>query len=404
MTAGARRAAILGAWIATLALLFALPALQRTFDFALFNLIFLYSVFFWITQATSWNIFSGYSGYFSFGQGAFYGLGLYATGNLVVNYGTSLLPALPVGGLIGGLVALATGLLVFRLRKLSGEIFALFSLAVALALGALANNWSFIDGGRGIPIGSVDYPSWLGSTTEMLYYLALVLAVVSVGLAAAIQYSRLGSGLFAIRDDERVAEGIGVPTFRFKLWMFALNGVLAGVSGALHAVQVNFISPQTAFGITVPLFVILMSVVGGRRHWAGPVVGAVVIYTVSDRLTGAGFTELSQIVLGVLLIGATLFLRAGIAPRLLQRPLPATFTAVVVLAGQLIFSDEPVITSASIAMIAGILVLIIPDRAYRRVGIPLRTTGGDGSREPQDPHDEVPITEGATSGEQGSVP
>lgn len=378
------------------AVLFAMPALQRTFGFALFNLIFLYTIFFWITQASSWNIFSGYSGYFSFGQGAFYGAGLYVTANLVARRGTSLLPALPVGALVGALIAVATGLLVFRLRKLSGEIFALFSLAVALALGGLANNWSFIDGGRGIPLGSVAYPSWLGSTTEMLYYLALALAVVSVGLAYALQRSRVGSGLAAIRDDERVAEGVGVPTFRYKLWMFGLNGALAGVSGAIHAVQVNFISPQTAFGITIPLFVILMSVVGGRRHWAGPVVGAVVIHTISDRLTGAGLGDLSQIVLGLLLIGATLFLRTGIAPRLVRRPGPATVVALVVLVGQLVAVDRTVITSAAYAIVAGLLVLILPDRLLDAAGSrvwPRRADGPDDDQpRPRTTADERPAT------------
>lgn len=379
MTAGRRRAGMVAAG-AVVVVLLAMPTLQRTFGFALFNLIFLYTLFFWITQATSWNVFSGYSGYFSFGQGAFYGVGLYTTANLVAREGTSLLPALPLGGLVGGLVAIATGVLVFRLRKLTGEIFALFSLAVALGLGALANNWGFIDGGRGIPIGQVTYPTWLGSTTEMLYYLGLALALAAVGLAYAIQHSRIGSGLFAIRDDERVAEGIGVPTFHYKLWMFGLNGVLAGVSGALHAVQVNFISPQTAFGITIPLFVILMSVVGGRRHWAGPVLGAIVIHTISDRLTGVGLADISQIVLGLLLIGATLFLRAGIAPRLLQRPVPASVVAAAVLAAQLLWRPQPVITSVAIAMVAGLLVLVVPDRALRSARGRLRP-GSSGGRD-----------------------
>lgn len=354
--------------VVVLAVLAAMPWLQRTFGFAVFNLIFLYTLFFWITQSTSWNVFSGYSGYFSFEQGAFYGAGLYVTANLTVRQGTSLLPALPVGAIVGGLIALATGLLVFRLRKLSGEIFALFSLAVALALGGLANNWSAIDGGRGIPIGSVDYPAALGSVTEMLYLLGLALAAVAVALAAWIQHSRIGSGLFAIRDDEAVAEGLGVPTFRYKLGVFTLNGALAGVSGALHAVQVNFISPQSAFGITVPLFVILMSVVGGRRHWAGPVVGAVVIHTVTDRLTGAGFAELSQILLGALLIAATLFLREGIAPRLLRRPLVPTAAAALVLTVLIAVTDQQIITVAAWAVVVALLVLILPERFRPALG------------------------------------
>ena len=398
MNTAARRTAGRTAAVGLVVLLFAMPTLQRTFGFAVFNLIFLYFIFFWITQASSWNLFSGYSGYFSFGQGAFYGAGLYVTANMTERYGTSLLPAIPVAGLVGALIALAMGVLVFRLRKLSGEIFALFSLAVALALGSLANNWSFIDGGRGIPIGTVDYPSWLGSTTEMLYYLGLVLAIISVAAAYAIQHSRVGFGLFAIRDDERVAEAIGVPTFRYKLSVLAVNGVLAAMAGAIHAVQVNFIVPHAAFSITVPLFVILMSVVGGRRHWAGPVIGAILIHTVSDELTGMGLAEISQILLGLLLIGATLFVREGVATRLLRRPLPATITATVAFVGLLLFSDETVIASAAIALVVGLVALIVGDAVYSRFRGARRSaprppgagTGGDetsasASGDPQSP-------------------
>lgn len=351
-------------WVIVAALLFAMPTLQRTFGFAIFNLIFLYFIFFWVTQATSWNIFCGYSGYFSFGQGAFYGAGLYASAILATRYEFSLLPALPIGGLVGGLIAFLSGLLVFRLRKLTGEIFALFTLAVALALGSLANNWAFIDGGRGIPVGRVPYPTWLGSLTEMLYYLGLVLALGAVLLAFAIQHSRFGFGLFTIRDDERVAESIGVPTFRYKLGIFALNGILAGLSGGLHAVQVNFVSPASAFGIRVPLFVILMSVVGGRRHWMGPVLGATLIYTVTDRLTAAGLAEVNQILLAVVLIAATLFLRGGVVSRLQERPVPALVVGLAVFVVQLLVVDTAVITQAAVAMVAAMLMLFIPDRAY----------------------------------------
>lgn len=368
MSGDVRRLAGPAAGVVAVVVLALMPTLQRTFGFAVFNLIFLYFLFFWITQATSWNIFSGYSGYFSFGQGAFYGAGLYVTANLSVRYGGTLLGALPIAALVGAGIAAAMGVLVFRLRRLSGEIFALFSLAVALALGSLANNWSFIDGGRGLPIGTVDYPDWLGSTTEMLYYLGLVLAVVSVGIAIAIQRSRVGFGLFAIRDDEAVAEAIGVPTFRFKLGIFVLNGVIAAVSGAIHAVQVNFVSPASAFSITVPLFVILMAVVGGRRHWSGPILGAVVIYTLSDELTGMGFAEAGRILIAVLLIVATLFLREGIAIRLLARPVPTVIAFLVTMAGQLVVTDATVITAFSISLVVGLVVLIGADVVRPRRG------------------------------------
>lgn len=390
---------VIGTWTVVALVMLLMPSLQRMFGFALYNLIFLYLVFFWVTQATSWNIFSGYSGYFSFGQAAFYGSGMYATAILVTRHDWDLLPTLPVAALVGGVIAAAMGVLTFRMRKLSGEIFALFTLAMSLGLGALANNWMAIDGGRGISLGTVNYPDVLGSVTEMLYYLGLLVALSAVLAAYAIQHSRFGAGLFAIRDDEKVAEAIGVPTFRYKLALFAVTGTISGLSGGLHAVQVNFISPQSAYGLRVPIFVILMSVVGGRRHWSGPVIGAVLIYTITDRLVGAGHAELNQVMLAVVLIAATLFLRGGITQRLMQNPRPTVIVFGLVFLGAMVLGGQSAITSGAIAMIVAMVMLFIPDRYLHR-----RKPPDDPDAEgPADTPDPAPPAEGSLDAEQGSV-
>jgi branched-chain amino acid transport system permease protein len=360
MTRRALRPQTIAIWVLVALVLASLPTLQNIFGFPLYNLIFLYLLFFWVAQASSWNLFSGYSGYFSFGQGAFYGAGVYTTAILGTRYGWDLLPALPVAALVGATIALVTAFLVFRLRRLSGEIFALFTLAVALGIGALVNNWTALDGGRGIPLGQIGWPSFLGDTTEMLYYLGLLIALGAVFTAYVIQHSRFGSGLFAIRDDEKVAEAIGVPTLRYKVGVFAINGLIAGISGGLHAVQVSFISVSGTFSLRVPVFVILMSVVGGRRHWFGPVLGAVVIFTVNDRMSGGGMAELSLIVLAVVLIAATLFLKGGISTRLLERPLPPVVALFVVTAFSVVLTDSTIITTFAYGMVAALVVLFLP--------------------------------------------
>lgn len=370
-----RRAAPLLALVAV-GLLAAMPVLQRSMGFPLYNLVFLYLAFFWTIQATSWNILSGYSGYFSFGQTAFYGAGIYTTAILGSRYGWSLLPILPVAGLIGAAIAATVGLLVFRLRKLSGEVFALFTLAVALGIGALINNLRALDGGRGIVVRGLEFPGWLAtrSQIEALYYLGLALTIIVLIIAYAIQHSRFGAGLFAIQDDEKVAEAVGVPTFRYKMAIFVISGTIAAVGGALHAVQVYFISPAEVFTLRIPVFVILMSLVGGRRYWFGPLLGAFLIHTISDRMAGAGFAEANQIVLAIVLIVATLFLRNGIAGRLVERPGPPLVTFVVVAAvGSLVYGQSA-ISAAAFAMAFTLVVLFIPDGLLRRM-IPTRGRG-----------------------------
>jgi len=345
-----------------------LPWLRERLDFPVFYLVFLYFVFFWAAQASSWNMLTGYSGYFSFGQGAFYGVGVYTTATLVDKFDFNFLASLPLAGVTAALLGLGVGFAVFRLRKLRGELFALLTLAVALVIAAVVRNVDIIDGGYGVPLGQVPYPEFLGDYSTMLYLLGLTIALLTVFVAYAIQHSRLGQGLFAIRDDEAVAEGLGVPTFRYKMIVLAISCFFAGLSGGLHALQINYVAVESVFNIRVPLFVILMSILGGRRHWLGPVIGAAIIHTLSDRFSSARLEFLNQIIIGSLLIVMILFVREGIFARLQRRvwfslALFAGVLAVQVLGG----IGERLITQIAIAMLALIATLLIPDAVYQRL-------------------------------------
>ena len=97
------------ALLAVVAALAFVPNLQDATGFAPFYLVYAYFVFFWIAQSTSWNILSGYTGYFSFGQGAFYGLGVYTAGDLVSREGVNYFLTIPIAGLLGGLLAAGSG-------------------------------------------------------------------------------------------------------------------------------------------------------------------------------------------------------------------------------------------------------------------------------------------------------
>src|SRR5204863_68268 len=165
---------------------------------------------------------------------------------------------------LAALLAVAVGALAFRLGSLRGEIFALLTLAVTFTLSTTARISTWIDGGQGIAIPVPDYPDFLGTFQEMIYRLALLVATLAVVVAYLIYKSRLGSGLFAIRDEESVAEELGVPTFRHKMIAITVSGFLGGLSGAVAAAQIGYLTPESIFSLTVPLFVIVMSVLGGR--------------------------------------------------------------------------------------------------------------------------------------------
>jgi branched-chain amino acid transport system permease protein len=380
-----RQLAVLLAAVAALAFV---PNLQDATGFPVFYLVYAYFVFFWIAQATSWNILSGYTGYFSFGQGAFYGLGVYAAGDLVSREGVNYFLTIPIAGVLGGLLAAGVGALAFRLGSLRGEIFALLTLAVTFTLSAIAQLSTWVDGGQGIPIQIPEYPAFLGEYQDLVYRLGLAVAFLAVLAALLIESSRFGWGLFAIRDEEDVAEELGVPTFRHKMLAITISGTLGALSGAVAALQVGYLTPEGVFNLTVPLLVIVMAVLGGRRHWLGPVIGAIVIYSLQERLTNSGLGEWGEVVLGGILVLMILFAPEGLYERIRDRPRRAaaagvTLVVATVVAGLIgwgIATDW-----LSTGLIAATLVLLAgrpPQRtgahAHRRLAAP-RAEGAEGA-------------------------
>ena len=295
------------------------PTVVDALDAPGFYVTFMFTAFFWIAQSVSWNILTGYSGYFSFGQGAWFGIGVYATGILSVKHGWPFLLALPVGGLLAGFGGLLLGMVVFRLRKQSGEIFALTTLAIAFVLASLARLYSWIDGGRGIFMTGTPLPEFLGDFRIAMFRMTFAVAFLTLLTAFLLYESRVGWGLFAIRDDEQVAHGLGVPIFRYKMLALGTNAFFGGLMGGVWSLQIGFVTVDDVFNIRVPLFVILMAVLGGMKHWIGPAFGAVIIYALTDRLNSAGLEDLNQVIIGGLLIVLVLAVREGIYLRLRTR-------------------------------------------------------------------------------------
>ncbi|TDC49409.1 branched-chain amino acid ABC transporter ATP-binding protein/permease [Jiangella ureilytica] len=320
----------LGGFVLAFAALAALAVWREDLGLPIFYLVLASTALFWIAQATSWNVLSGYSGYFSFGQGAFVGVGAYTTAVLGGRHGVDFYLTVPVAAVFSALLALLVGGLAFRLRSFRGEIFALLTLAVPFILAALARVNSEIDGGQGVVVPVAEYPEWLAQFQDFLYLLNLVVAVAAVAAAFAIQHTRFGWALASIRDAEDVAEGLGVATFRYKMLAIAVTGLIGGAAGSLFALQIGFVTVESVFGLTIPLFVIVMSVLGGRAHWLGPVLGAVVIVLIQDRLSASGFEGWNLIVLGAILAVLVVVAPDGLQARLWRRPWQAAVALVAV--------------------------------------------------------------------------
>jgi branched-chain amino acid transport system permease protein len=277
---------------------------------------FLYLLLSAIVLATSWNLLSGYSGYFSFGHGAFFGVGVYTTAALSGKLGWNFLWTLPLAALAATVLGVALGAVVFRVRALRGELFALLTLAITFVMSTIALN--AVDGGPGIML-NVDIPKIAPTASGVLYLLMLAGAALTLWTAHAMYHSRFGTGLFAIHGDEDVAEVMGVPTYRFKLAAFAISCALAGLAGGIHAVFVSYVTVAETFSIALAVNVVLMSALGGTRHWLGPAVGAVAITVLLYAFTSGQAAVIGRALTGLILIVVIVAMPAGILGEILKR-------------------------------------------------------------------------------------
>ncbi len=270
-----------------------------------------YVVLQYIVLATAWNILGGYTGYVNFGVAAFFALGAYCT---VVLHKT--VPSLPLpvmmlaGGGISGLIGLGMGYLTLRLR---GTFFSIATLAMAVVAQTLITNWDFVGGSRGAYIiRPANSPIFPGDYIQYLFVVMLLLSVLSVVLARAIQHSRLGYGFSAIRDDELAAEASGVPTLRLKLIATTLSGGLMGVAGAPLPYYVTYLDPSSGFSLSYAVNTIAMPLIGGTATWLGPVVGAILLGTLQQVATVTISSALSLLLVGLLLVGFVIAAPKGI--------------------------------------------------------------------------------------------
>src|SRR5204862_8173434 len=169
-----------------------------------------------------------------------------------------------------------------------------------------------IHGGPGVCRSAVRLPGIGPSASSAFYLLALPLAVITLVIARWIDGAKLGAGLFAIHDDEDVAEVMGVPTFRCKMIAFGISCALAGIAGGIHALFVSYVTVGETFSIVVPLTVVLMSVLGGTRHWAGPAVGAAIITALLYAFTASNYAVAGRAAVGLILIVVILFMPQGV--------------------------------------------------------------------------------------------
>lgn len=271
----------------------------------------------WIVLAQGQNLTQGFVGYVSIAQAGFMGIGAYISTLLTMNYGFSVWVTLFVAPLLTGAMAIVAG---YPSLRVKGHYFSIVTLAYNMVIFIVLMTFRALTGGEaGIP--DVPRPAELtlfghdfsfeGRSNLNYYALALLAAVLATTCCALILHSRAGRVMLAIRQNEDLAEAMGVMTSRYKLFAFVMSSILAGLAGTLYAHYIGFLNPEP-FGVDQSLNIILAVILGGSGTLTGPIVGAVSVTFLPELLRFADSFRL--ITYGLILVVATIFLPKGLVP------------------------------------------------------------------------------------------
>lgn len=268
-------------------------------------------VLIWVTLGTAWNLLAGYCGQVSFGQAAFFGLGAYSAGLLALHLEISPWWGMLLGPTVATLVSVPIGLICFRLR---GPYFALATLALGEIFRLVFTNWEhFTNGARGILV----MPAFTAKLPY--YYIALLLAGLSVYTVHRLVNTKLGFYFVSIREDQDAAESLGIPTTRYKMYALLPSAFLTGLAGAFYMNYTQFIDPHVVFSLSdISVMVILVVMMGGVATTWGPAVGASV-YIALNEFFRTQLGPASVLAFGVLVVLVILFLPNGIVGELQNR-------------------------------------------------------------------------------------
>lgn len=273
-----------------------------------------------LVLAQFWNLLAGYGGLVSIGQQAFVGMGAYALFGVVILWGLDPVPSILLAGVAALIIAVPTAFFAFRLN---GAYFAIGTWVIAEVVRLSVAQWKTLGGGTGTSLPRaatkdmwfVDLiQSGLGVRSAaardiLAYWLALVLALATIGGIYWLLRTRRGLALAAVRDNMEAAKSVGVDAARMKWIVFLTSAFGTGVTGGLIYLQKARISPDAAFSVTDwTAYVIFIVVIGGIGTIEGPILGVLIFFALQSVL--ADFGSWYLMTLGVLAIAIML-----VAPR-----------------------------------------------------------------------------------------
>jgi branched-chain amino acid transport system permease protein len=253
------------ALLAVSALLFLVPSFVES-PYALHVMIL---IFLAVIQGEAWNVLGGYTGQYSVGHAAYFGLGAYVTVMLLQFKGIPPWYGMWVAVVASIVLGLFIGSITFRLR---GPYFVLASIAMAEIVRLITLNWKEVtNGAEGILLSEMPPLTLAGRVLTIL---------VNYG----VQHSKLGYYFQAIREDQDAAHSLGIPLARYKNIALAISAFFTAWAGAFYGLYVGFVDSSTVQTVDVSVQIVLVCIIGGIGTIYGPVVGALVLVPLSEAL------------------------------------------------------------------------------------------------------------------------
>jgi branched-chain amino acid transport system permease protein len=255
------------------------------------------------------NIVTGYSGQISLAQGAFFGIGAYTSAVLIARHAWNYALTLPVAAGLAFAVGVLFGLPALRIRGLN---LAIVTLALAVTLRPFLEKFSGLTGGKdGIIFVPPTAPGWTSlDDRKFLYFFSLAVAVLLFGAARGLMRGRIGRAMVTLRDNEIVAETMGIDAARVKILAFGFAAMYAGVAGALYAMLSGAVTSDS-FPLLLSVALLAAIVIGGVGTVTGAIYGALFIEFMPDEASRVN-PGLSPVIYGVSLILFTLLMPAGV--------------------------------------------------------------------------------------------
>jgi branched-chain amino acid transport system permease protein len=260
--------------------------------------------------ALSLNLLLGYTGQLSLGHAAFFGIGAYTSALLTLNLEASFWLGLPAAMVAAGLAGWGIGRLALKLR---GAYFVLVTISFAGVISLISVNWmELTNGPLGLPgIPAPELGPWSLRSKAAYYYLVLAGVAASWLVCHRLVRSRIGRALVAVRENEALAESVGVDVTHYLVLATVISAAMAGVAGSLYAHYTRFVSPEV-FLFTYTVTMVIMVVAGGKGTLAGPLVGALLFTVLPEALREATSWQWQMLAYGVILVLLVFFLPRGI--------------------------------------------------------------------------------------------